>query len=122
MGGAEETRAASSNSSAAWRNSPAISLSARPSGRIFRIHSKIGATHATAATAYGASHELQCDYQTSFLLPYQSEAASKSLTSDELGTGLCTLGWLRKVRARDEARRIAGGCVLFSKRKTLMLR
>jgi hypothetical protein len=27
-----------------------------------------------------------------------------------------------KLLERDEARRIAGGCVLFSKRKTLMLR
>ena len=40
----------SSNSSAAWRSKPAISLSARPSTRIFRIQSTIGATQLTAAS------------------------------------------------------------------------
>ena len=40
---------AAPNPSAAWRNKPAISLSVRPSTRIFRIHSTIGSTHAPAA-------------------------------------------------------------------------
>jgi hypothetical protein len=38
------------SSSAAWRNKPAISLSARPSDRIFPIQSTIGATQLPAAS------------------------------------------------------------------------
>jgi hypothetical protein len=40
---------ASSNSSAAWRNKPAICLSGRPCARILRIHSTIGIMQSTAA-------------------------------------------------------------------------